>query len=96
MPTRLSVFGIRIPEKAIQGRYVLPVAILLTAALTVVEGYFRFDFSLGVLYTIPVLIVSGRSSTAPFRRTLIWPSAWRSATAARRALVLATTSIKDG
>jgi PAS domain S-box-containing protein len=58
VPTRLSVFGIRIPENAIQGRYVLPVASLLTAALTLVEWYFRLDFSLGVLYTIPVLIVA--------------------------------------
>ncbi len=47
-----------IPEKAIQGRYVLPVAILLTGALTLLEWYHQFDFSLGVLYAIPVLIAS--------------------------------------
>jgi hypothetical protein len=49
MPTRLSVFGVRIPENAIQGRRVLPVALALIAVLTVVEWYYRFDFSLGVL-----------------------------------------------
>src|SRR5262245_46521232 len=58
MPTRLSVFGVRIPEQAIERRRVLPVALLLIAALTVVEWYYSFDFSLGVLYTIPVLLAS--------------------------------------
>ncbi len=58
MPTRLSVFGVRIPESAIQGNRVLPVALILIAALTAIEWYYRFDFSLGVLYTIPVLIAS--------------------------------------
>lgn len=58
MPTRLSVFGVPIPEKAIERRRVLPVALLLIAALTAVEWYYSFDFSLGVLYTIPVLLAS--------------------------------------
>jgi two-component system sensor kinase FixL len=58
MPTRLSVFGVRIPENAIQGRRVLPVALGLIAGLVAVEWYYRFDFSLGVLYAIPVLIAS--------------------------------------
>jgi len=62
MPTRLSVFGIRIPENAIQGKRVLPVALALVAALTAVEWYYGFDFSLGVLYTIPVLIASAALS----------------------------------
>lgn len=58
MPTRLSVFGVRIPENAIERRRVLPLAVLLIAALATVEWYYRFDFSLGVLYTIPVLVAS--------------------------------------
>jgi|688.fasta_scaffold48155_5 signal transduction histidine kinase len=58
MPTRLSVFGVSIPEKAIQRRRVLPVALLIIAVLAAVEWYFSFDFSLGVLYTIPVLVAS--------------------------------------
>lgn len=58
MPTRLSVFGVRIPEKAIQHRKVLPVAVLMVGLLVASEWYFRLDFSLGVLYTIPVLVAS--------------------------------------
>ena len=62
MPTRLSVLGVRIPENAIQARSVLPIALLLIAALASVEWFFRFDFSLGVLYTIPVLVASAALS----------------------------------
>jgi PAS domain S-box-containing protein len=58
MPTRLSVFGVPIPENAIQGRRVLPLAFALIAALAAIESYYQFDFSLGVLYAIPVLIAS--------------------------------------
>src|SRR5262245_17966673 len=58
MPTRLSVFGVRIPENAIQKRRVLPVALVLVAALTLLEYNVRLDFSLGVLYMLPVVIAS--------------------------------------
>lgn len=58
MPTRLSVFGVPIPERAIERRRVMPVALLLIAALTTVEWHYSFDFSLGVLYTIPVVLAS--------------------------------------
>lgn len=58
MPTRLSVFGVRIPEHAIQSRRLLPIALLLMAGLVGTEWYFRLDFSLGVLYTIPVIVAS--------------------------------------
>lgn len=58
MPTRLSVFGVPISETAIQGRRVLPVALLLIAGLAALEWYYSLDFSLGVLYTIPVVIAS--------------------------------------
>jgi two-component system sensor kinase FixL len=62
MPTRLSVFGVRIPESAIQGRRVLPIALVLLALLAAVEWYYRFDFSLGILYTIPVLVAAAALS----------------------------------
>lgn len=58
MPTRLSLFGVRIPENAIRGSRVFPVALVLIATLWAIEWYFQFDFSLGVFYTIPVLIAS--------------------------------------
>jgi len=62
MPTRLSVFGVRIPEKAIQRRRVLPVSLLIVGLLVAIEWYFSLDFSLGVLYTIPVLVASAALS----------------------------------
>lgn len=58
MPTRLSVFGVRIPENAIQRSRVLPLAFVLIGVLAAVEWYSRLDFSLGVLYAIPVLIAA--------------------------------------
>jgi two-component system sensor kinase FixL len=58
MPTRLSVLGVRIPENAIQSRRVMPVALILIVLLILVEWHYRFDFSLGILYTIPVLIAA--------------------------------------
>lgn len=56
MPTRLSLFGVRIPEKAIQKRKVLPLALALVGGLAFLEWYYRLEFSLGIFYTIPVLI----------------------------------------
>jgi two-component system sensor kinase FixL len=58
MPTRLSVFGVRIPENAIQRRRVAPIAAALILALATAEWYVHLDYSLGVLYTLPVLIAS--------------------------------------
>lgn len=58
MPTRLSVLGVRIPERAIDVRHVLPVALILLACLTGMEWYYRFDFSLGIFYTIPVVVAA--------------------------------------
>jgi len=58
MPTRLSVLGVRIPETAIQRKRVLPVALVGFATLTALEYYYRFDFSLGVFYTIPVVVAA--------------------------------------
>ena len=56
MPTRLSVLGVRIPERNIQRRRVLPVALLMVGALTAIEWYVRLDFSLGIFYTIPMVV----------------------------------------
>ena len=58
MPTRLSVLGVRIPEKAIERKRVVPVALSLLGALTATEWYSRFDFSLGIFYTVPVVIAA--------------------------------------
>src|SRR5512139_382548 len=62
MPTRLSVFGVRIPENAIQQRRLAPIAAALIVALATVEWYVHLDYSLGVLYTIPVLIASAAAT----------------------------------
>jgi PAS domain S-box-containing protein len=58
MPTRLSLLGYQIPEKAIQRKRVLPAALLVLAALTALEWLVRFDFSLGIFYTIPVVVAA--------------------------------------
>src|SRR5690242_901894 len=58
MPTRLSVLGVPIPEKAIQRRRILPVALVVLAGLSVLEWYYRLDFSLGIFYAIPVVLAA--------------------------------------
>lgn len=58
MPTRLSVLGVRIPEKAIERRRVLPAALAGLACLTAIEWYYRLEFSLGIFYIIPVLVAA--------------------------------------
>ncbi|HYP06030.1 MAG TPA: PAS domain-containing sensor histidine kinase [Bryobacteraceae bacterium] len=58
MPTRLSVLGVRIPENAIQRKRVVPVALSVLGSLTALEWYSRFDFSLGIFYTVPVVIAA--------------------------------------
>lgn len=58
MPTRLSVLGIRIPEKAIERKRVVPVALVMLAWLTVAEWYYRLDVSLGIFYIIPVMVAA--------------------------------------
>ncbi len=56
MPTRLSLFGIRIPERVIEVQRVVPGALLFLAGLVAWEWYHKFDYSLGIFYTVPVLI----------------------------------------
>ncbi|MBC7926981.1 MAG: PAS domain S-box protein [Bryobacteraceae bacterium] len=58
MPTRLSVLGFRIPEKAIERGRVLPVAVAVLSGLTLLEWHFKFDFSLGIFYTVPVMVAA--------------------------------------
>ena len=58
MPTRLSVLGLQIPEKAIQRKRVLPAALAVVAALTALEWSVRFDFSLGIFYAVPVVVAA--------------------------------------
>lgn len=58
MPTRLSVLGVRIPERVIERRRVLPTALMILAGLALLEWYFKLDFSLGIFYTIPVLVAA--------------------------------------
>ena len=58
MPTTLTILGVRIPESAIAGKRVLPPALMALAALTALEWYYRFDFSLGIFYAIPVLVAA--------------------------------------
>lgn len=58
MPTRLSVLGVRIPEKAIQRKRVAPLALAALAAMILLEWHWSFDFSLGIFYTIPVMIAA--------------------------------------
>ena len=58
MPTRLSVLGVRIPETLLTPRRVGPVAVALIVGLAVTERLLRFDYSLGILYIVPVLLAS--------------------------------------
>lgn len=62
MPTRLSLFGIYLPEGSTQRKYVLVAALALLAALAVLEWYYRLDvslgISLGIFYTIPVIVAA--------------------------------------
>lgn len=58
MPTRLSVLGVRIPERAIQRKRVLPFALVILASLTFLEWYVRLDFSLGIFYTVPIVVAA--------------------------------------
>jgi PAS domain S-box-containing protein len=58
MPMSLSVLGVRIPERAIERKRVVPVAVVIVAALLVVEWLYKLEFSLGIFYTIPVMIAA--------------------------------------
>lgn len=56
MPTTISVFGVRLPDKALERKRVLSGSLLLLGSLAFVEWHYRLDVSLGIFYTIPVMI----------------------------------------
>lgn len=58
MPTRLSILGVRLPEGLFRRQYVLPVAAGLIGLLVGLEWLLQADFSLGVLYVIPIAIAA--------------------------------------
>jgi two-component system sensor kinase FixL len=56
MPTRLSILGVRLPEQFFRRQLILPLAALLIGLLVLLEWTLQADFSLGVLYIIPIAI----------------------------------------
>jgi PAS domain S-box-containing protein len=56
MPTRISILGVRVPEAILDRRHVLPIAGTLVALLALLEYTLKADFSLGILYVIPIAI----------------------------------------
>lgn len=55
---RLSLLGVRIPERVLDPKHVLPLAIAVVAALELLEWYVKLDYSLGIFYTLPVMIAA--------------------------------------
>ncbi|MEZ5367040.1 MAG: ATP-binding protein [Bryobacterales bacterium] len=58
MPTRLRVFGLAVPERMLERRWVLTLAFVCIAILATIEWSHDFGVSLGVLYVIPVVIAA--------------------------------------
>jgi two-component system, LuxR family, sensor kinase FixL len=58
MPTRLTLLGVRIPEGAFQRKRIFALALATLVCLAAAEWYFHLDFSLGIFYTIPVLVAA--------------------------------------
>lgn len=56
MPTRLRVLGVAIPEDYLRRRPMLTAAGLVLGLLTLVEWLWRWDYSLGILYIVPIMI----------------------------------------
>src|SRR5689334_12827020 len=56
MPTRLHVLGVAIPEDYFRRRPILTVAGLVLGLIALMEWSFRLDYSLGVLYIVPIMI----------------------------------------
>ena len=52
------MLGVRIPERAIQRKRVLPVALAILGSLAAWEWHSKLDFSLGIFYTIPVMVAA--------------------------------------
>lgn len=62
MPTRLSFLGVRLPEAFFRRHHVLPVAAILLALISLLEWSLRADFSLGILYVIPIAVAATASN----------------------------------
>jgi len=58
MPTRLTVFGLVIPERLLSRPYVLGLAGACIATLAFLEWISELDVSLGVFYVLPVAIAA--------------------------------------
>ena len=58
MPTRLSIFGLRVQESPRERRRILGASLFLLLVPVVLEWKFQFDVSLGIVYTIPVAIAA--------------------------------------
>ena len=58
MPTRLTMFGLVVPERLMQRRRVLLVSGAFIAVLAGLEWLYAFDVSLGVFYVLPVAIAA--------------------------------------
>lgn len=52
------MFGVRIPEKAFERKRVVPAALVVLGGVTALEWYFKFDYSLGIFYIIPVMVAA--------------------------------------
>jgi PAS domain S-box-containing protein len=58
MPTRLSILGVPFAERIFRRQYMLPVAAGIVASLAALEWFLHADFSLGILYVIPIAIAA--------------------------------------
>ena len=56
MPTRLRVLGVTIPEDYFRRRPMLTAAGLVIALLALLEWSSQLDYSLGILYIVPIMI----------------------------------------
>ena len=58
MPTRLTIFGVRLPERTFRRPVMLPAAAALIALLAYLEWSLKADFTLGILYVLPIVIAA--------------------------------------
>ena len=50
--------GVPIPERALDRKHVLPIAVAVVAGLGLLEWHFKLEYSLGIFYTLPVMIAA--------------------------------------
>lgn len=58
MPMRLSVLGVRIPERVLRPQITLTVAALLIGVLVFLEWMLNLDVSLGIFYAFPLALAA--------------------------------------